>query len=491
MRILMLNPPFLPKFSRSSRSPAVSKGGTLYYPIWLAYTTGVVEREGHKVKLVDSPAENLTVAEVVKIAKKFRAGLVVIDASTPTINVDVKIAEEIKKETNAFTLLVGPHVSALPKETLKLSKKLDAVARHEYDYIVRDLAEELEKRKPNLAKVRGITYRKGNRILHNKDMPLIENLDELPFVSEVYLKHLNYKNYFYAANLWPEVTILSGRGCPYRCTFCVWPQTMTGHNYRKRSIENIADEFEFIIQNFKDVKEIFIEDDTFTADRERVRRFSRELVKRKIKISWSANSRADVDYKTLKEMKKANCRLLCVGFESANQKILNNIRKGITVEQIKKFMRAAKKAGILVHGCFMIGNQGETIDTIKETIKLAKELEPDTVQFFPIMVYPGTEAYEFFRRKGYLITNNFAEWLDSEGMHRTIVSRPWLSNEELVAWCDIARREFYLRPKYIAKKLLQAVTKPSEAIRIFKAAKTFLKHLNRAGYGYKYCSSGI
>ncbi|HIH21455.1 MAG: radical SAM protein [Candidatus Diapherotrites archaeon] len=478
LKILMLNPPFLPKFSRSSRSPAVTKGGTIYYPLWLAYTTGVLEKAGFETMLLDAPAESLSLQETAKKAAEFKPGMVVLDTSTASIYNDVKVAEELKKKLpKAFTVLVGPHVSALPKESLSLSKKISAVAKHEYDYILRDLALELEKKKPRLKKVKGLVFRSGKKISENPDMPFIENLDYLPFVSKVYKKHLNYKNYFYSANLWPEITILTGRGCPHRCTFCVWPQTMSGRAYRHRSVENVVEEFKYIKENFPDVKEIFIEDDTLTANRERVRQLCKSLVEQKVKIAWSCNARADVDLETLQWMKKAGCRLLCVGFESGVQEILNNIKKGTRIETIRQFMKDAKRAGILVHGCFMLGNQGETKETIKKTIEFAKELDPDTAQFFPIMVYPGTESFDFFKQNQCLTTLDFKEWVDSEGMHNTIVSRPGLSAKELVQLCDLGRREFYLRPGYVAKKAVQSITRPGERKRIFKSAKTFAKYL--------------
>lgn len=479
-KVLMLNPPFLPKFSRASRSPAVTKGATIYYPMWLAYAAGVLEKAGFNVMLVDAPARGHELNKVKEMTEKFKPHLIVLDTSTPSIYSDINVLKKLKKiMPKAFCVLVGTHVSALPGETLKLSRKIDAIARHEYDYILRDLAKELLKKKPDLKKVKGITYWEKGKIRHNKDAPLITNLDELPFVSEVYARHLNIYDYFYAANLYPEITILTGRGCPNRCVFCVLPQTLTGHGYRFRSVENVLQELGFIKREFPGVKEVFIEDDTLTANVPRIRKLCSEMIKRKLNITWSANARADVDLETLKLMKKAGCRLLCVGIESGNQQILNNIKKGTTLKGIREFFKATKKAGIMVHGCFMLGNIGETVETLKETVGFAKELDPDTAQFFPIMVYPGTEAFDYFKTHGYLLTEAFDEWLDREGQHKTIVSRPGLSAEELVAWCDEARRQFYLRPKYIASKALQALTKPREMKRILKSGKTFYKYVLR------------
>lgn len=477
MRILLLNPPFMDKFSRSSRSPAVTKGGTIYYPIWLAYATGVLEKEGHEVKLIDAPAENISLEKTLKIAEEFEPELVVIDTSTASIHSDIKVLEKIKEIHECFYVLVGTHPSALPEKVLRMSEKIDAIARHEYDYILRELAKELQKEKPELKNVRGLSFFRNGSVIHNEDMPLIENLDEIPFVSEVYKKHLKIENYFYAANLYPEITIVTGRGCPFRCTYCLIPQTLMGRQYRTRSVDNVIAEVEYIKENFPKVKEVFLEDDTFTANKYRVREFCEKLIEKRLKIIWSTNARADVDLETLKKMKEAGCRLLCVGFESGEQEILNNIHKGTRIDAIKQFMKDTKEAGILVHGCFMLGNKGETKETIEKTVKFAKELEPDTAQFFPIMVYPGTEAYDYFKQKGFLLSEDYSKWLDGKGMHNCMVSRPWLTNEELVELCDNARMEFYMRPKYIGRKIKQAVTDPKEIPRILKSGKTFSKHL--------------
>jgi len=445
----------------------------------MAYAAGVLMEAGHKVKLVDAPAENKGLKEVLAAAKRFKPELCVLDTSTASVHSDINVAGELKKEAGCFTVLVGTHVSALPEWTLKQSELVDAVCVKEYDYTLRDLAKELEKKKPSLGGVKGLAWRKDGKIKVNKERELIQDLDKLPFVSKVYKKFLDSKNYFYPANLYPEVTIVAGRGCPYRCTFCLLPQTLFSRQYRKRSVANVIEEVKYILENFPEAKEIFFEDDTFTADRKRVREFCGAVLEAGLKFTWSTNARADVDLETMKRMKAAGCRLLCVGVESGDQRILNNIHKGTTVVGIKRFMEDSKKAGLLVHGCFILGNQGETKETIRKTVDFAKDLEPDTAQFFPIMVYPGTESYKYFEEHGYLTTTDFSEWVNEEGSHNTIVSRPGLSNEELVAGCDLGRREFYLRPQYIGRKLKQGVTSPQEIPRLAKASGTFFKYLAR------------
>ncbi len=479
MRVLTLNPPFHPHYSRGQRSPAVIKSGVMYYPIWLAYATGVLEQNGFQVKLVDAPAAGRDLRYVLDLVDGWKPRLVVLDTSTPSIYNDVDVAQAIKQRVpGAFVVLVGPHVSALPEESLRLNDAVDAVARHEYDHTVRDLALAVQS-SADLDGVEGLSYRRNNEIIHNPDRPYIRDLDALPFVSEVYKRHLHIEDYFYSIARYPEVTIITGRGCPHRCTYCLWPQTLTGHRYRRRSAANVADEFEFIARELPQVKEVFIEDDTLTVNEQHTVALCQEFIRRDVGLPFTANSRASVSYETLRWLKKAGCRLLCVGFESGDQAILDAMRKGIQVEEFYRFAHDARRAGIMIHGCFMVGNPGETRRSLDETLKLALELPLDTAQFFPLMVYPGTEAYTWAQQSGYLISEDFRDWLTEEGLHNSVVSRPDLPAEELVQWCDDARRQFYLRPRYVLAKVREIIAHPAEARRVFKSFRRFVHYLFR------------
>jgi len=479
MRVLTLNPPFYPRYSRGQRSPAVIKSGVMYYPIWLAYSTGVLEQTGFRVKLVDAPAAGRDLNYVLDLVGGWKPRLVVVDTSTPSIYNDVEAVRAIKQRApDTFIVLVGPHVSALPEESLRLSDAVDALARHEYDYTVRDLALAVESG-ADLADVQGLSYRRNGEIVHNPDRPYIRDLDALPFVSEVYKRHLHIEDYFYSIARYPEVTIVTGRGCPHRCVYCLWPQTLTGRRYRHRSPWNVAEELEFIERELPQVKEVFIEDDTLTVNERHTVALCQELIRRDIRLPFTANSRASVTYETLCWLKKAGCRLLCVGFESGDQAVLDAMRKGIRVEEFYRFAHDARRAGVMIHGCFMVGNPGETRQSLDETLKLALELPLDTAQFFPLMVYPGTEAYTWAQRNGYLISEDFRDWLTEDGLHNSVVSRPDLPAEELVQWCDDARRRFYLRPRFILAKMLEIVAHPAETRRILKSFRRFVQHLFR------------
>jgi len=479
MKIYMLNPPFIPHFGRSMRWQDTGRAGTLYYPIWLSYATAVVEQK-HEVRLVDAPAWSWDLKDVLEDVKRFKPDLVVVDSSFPSLKNDIKIAEEVKKETEAKTILVGPPTSQFSDGILRNSN-VDIVARYEYDFTIMDVAEALEEGR-DLRGIKGISYKEGGKVVHNpnREFTNSEDLDKIPFVSKVYKKHLNVKNYFLNYCLYPMVQIFTGRGCPFRCTFCSWPQTFMGRNYRVRSIENVLDELEWIEENLREVKEVFFEDDTFTINRKRVIDFCREYRERGLKISWSCNARVDtLDLETMKEMKKANCRFLIVGFESADNAILKNIKKGFTVEQSREFARNVRKAGLFLHADFIIGLPGETKETIEKTRRFIMEIKPDQLQVSVCSPFPGTELYEWCKKNGYLITEDPDEYLDEHGHQKSIISYPWLTAEEVTKAVDEILKDYYMNFGYTMLILKQIFRKHGldEAKRLWRSAKIFIKYI--------------
>lgn len=476
-KVLMLNPPFLDKYSKSSRSPAVTKSGTIYFPLWLSYAAGVLDKEGYVLKLIDAPARCINKEQTLEEIKEFLPDLVVIDTSTASINNDLDFAKKIKDVLgNTKICLVGTHASACVSEILPQEKQIDFIARHEYDYTLPELAKAIEGYM-SLSDVAGISYVDEGRLVENPDREYIHNLDELPFVSKVYKKYLDINDYFYAHVSFPTVSIFSSRGCPSKCFYCMYSQVMFGKAYRKRSAKNLFDECVYITKEFPEVKEILIDDDNFAVDQENVQEFCRLMIDNKVNLKWVVQCRVTLSYETMVLMKKAGCRLVVVGFESGSQKILDGMHKGITIEQSLKFNKAAKKAKMRVHGCFMVGNPGETKETMNETLEFSKKLRLDTVQYFPLIVYPGTEAYEWAKTNNYITANSYDEWLLPDGMHNCVLSTPQVSNQELVEFCNYARKKFYLRPKYVLMKIGECLTNKDDFVRTFKSFKTFKKYL--------------
>lgn len=477
-KILLLNPPFLNKYSKSSRSPAVTKSATIYFPLWLSYAAGVLDKEGYTLKLIDAPARCITKEDCLEEIRAFNPDMVVVDTSTASINSDLAYSKVLKDTLPAVKIvLVGTHVSATVKEILPEYKDyVDFIARHEYDYTIPEIAKALEG-KMKFEDVLGISYCENGELKETANRPYIQNLDELPFVSMVYKKYLNYKDYFYAHVSYPTISIFSSRGCPSKCFYCMYSQVMFGKGYRKRSAKNLFEEIQYIVANFPDVNEILIDDDNFAVDQKNVQEFCKMMIENRIQLKWVVQCRVTLSYETMVLMRKAGCRLVVVGYESGSQKVLDGMRKGITLEMSRKFNDAAKRAKMRVHGCFMVGNPGETKETMQETLAFAKSLTMDTVQFFPLMVYPGTEAYDWAKEGGYIKANSYDEWILPNGMHNCVISTPKVTSEELVSFCNHARREFYLRPKYILMKAGQCLIHWDDFRRTLKAFGTFRKYI--------------
>jgi anaerobic magnesium-protoporphyrin IX monomethyl ester cyclase len=480
MKTWVLNPPFLKNYSRAQRSPAVTKSGTIYFPMWLAYCVGYLEKNGIDTMFNDAPAEGTTHEDVIAQGIKLNPGLVIMDTSTPSIDNDLEFAAKLKAAIpGVFICLVGTHASATTEESLVTGPAIDAVAKNEYELTMLDLARALQAdgRNADLSKIPGLHFRQGDKIIHNPDRPFTLEVEDIPWVSKTYKKYLNIEDYFNPNALFPMVTLLSGRGCPFSCTFCVYPQTVGGKRYRYRDVKDMVDEMEYIVREFPNAKSIFFEDDTLTLNQKRCVELSEEIIRRKVKISWTCNSRIDTDYETLKKMHEAGLRQVCVGFESGSQEVLDGMKKGTKVEKMMSFMDGARRAGVLVHGCFMFGFLNDTDKTVKETLDVALQLNPDTAQFYPLMVYPGTEAYNQYKAKGWLTKAKYSEWLTPEGLHSCVIRNERFSPEELVRLCDDARRKFYLRPSYWAYKARQLVRHPKEIRRTMKSARTFAKYL--------------
>ena len=476
MKVCFINPPFKAeygKFSRESRLPSIGHSGVLYYPLWLIYAAAVVEKDGYDITFIDAPAKRLneekTLARVEAEAKNSR--LFVLDTSTPSIYSDVKFAESLKKNyPESKVMLVGTHPSIMDEETMGFSNAIDFIARHEYDYIVRDTVRALDKG-IDITSVNGLTYRdKDGSIQKTPNAEHITDLDNIPFAAEFIHNHLDIHDYVFPAAELPEIQIFTGRGCPAHCYFCVYPQTLHGHQFRLRSPENVVAEFEYIVKNFPEVKEVVLEDDTFTANKQHVIEICNLLIEKKInrKLRWLCNARMNLDLESMKMMKKAGCHLIIPGVESYNEQILLNIKKGIKKEWIDAYMANAHKAGLLVHACYMVGNMGETHETMKTTMDAALRFKTDTAQFFPLIPYPGTEAFKWAKENGF-ISGKYEDYLQEDGTLNCVINTPELSAKELVDFCAMARKKYYMRPWYICHRIWMGLKDPADLKRSLKA----------------------
>jgi len=434
LKTLFLNPPSFNGFDggAGSRYQCTREVKSFWYPTWLAQLSALVEGS----RLIDAPAGDITLEQVLPLATDYE--FLVLYTSTPSFLNDVKIAEAFKQENPELIIgFCGPHVAVNPDHTVLASDAIDFVAGNEFDFTIQEIA----KGRP-LEEVDGIIYKKDGKPVHNKDRALIEDMDSLPWVTKVYKENLDTKDYYNGYMLHPYMSFYTGRGCKSRCTFCLWPQTISGHNYRTRSVDNIIGELTYARDNFPEVKEFFFDDDTLTDNIEQVEALAKEIGK--LGITWSCNAKANVPYETLKIMKDNGLRLLLVGYESGNQQILVNIKKGIRTDIARQFTKDCHSLGILIHGTFIVGLPGETKDTIEESIKYAQELNPQTIQVSLPAAYPGTFLYKQAIENGWLIDDTTL--VGDDGVQHSVLNYPHLSSNDIFEAVDNFYKRFYFRP---------------------------------------------
>ena len=417
---------------------------SFWYPTWIAQPAAMIEGS----RLIDAPAQEQSWDDIKHEVDDKE--LIILHTSTPSFRQDVQTAELIKQRNpKALVGMVGAKVMIEDEKSLKATTALDFVCREEYDFTCVELASG----KP-LAQIDGITWRgPDGAIVRNKDRAQIENMDVLPMVSPIYRRDLDLTKYYGGYQRHPYVSFYTGRGCKSRCTFCLWPQTISGHNYRFRSIPKVIEEVQYILKEIPQTKEIFFDDDTLTDNHERVEDLARALGalgfgKPGFKVSWSCNAKANVPRKTLEVLKANGLRLLLVGYESGNQKILHNIKKGLRVDVARQFTKDCHELGIVIHGTFILGLPGETLETIEETINYAKEINPHTIQVSLAAPYPGTFLYKQATENGWF--DGTDHLLTDGGTQIAQLSYPHLPAEVIFDKVEEFYKRFYFRPGKIA-----------------------------------------
>ncbi len=440
MKTLFLQAPSFDGFDggAGSRYQAKREIKSFWYPTWLAQPAALVPSS----RVLDAPADGLGVEQTLNIAVDY--DLVIIHTSTPSFPTDARFAEQLKARRPGLMIgMVGAKAAVDPGGTLSATTAIDFVCREEFDYTCQDVAAG----KP-LREIAGLSFRlPDGAIEHNPPRPMIENMDELPFVAPIYKRDLKIRNYFIGYLLHPYVSIYTGRGCRSRCTFCLWPQTVGGHRYRTRSARSVIDEVRWIKENMPEVREIMFDDDTFTDFKPRVEEIARGLGE--IGLPWSCNAKANVPYGTLKIMKDNGLRLLLVGYESGDDQILLNVKKGLSTDIARRFTEDCRKLGIQIHGTFILGLPGETRETIEKTIAYAKDINPHTIQVSLAAPYPGTTLYRQAVANGWLEENKVIHLVNDQGVQLAAISYPHLSREEIYHGVETFYRRFYFRPSKI------------------------------------------
>lgn len=441
MSALFLSPPSFDGFDggAGSRYQARREITSFWYPTWLAQPAALVPGS----RLLDCPPINMGMEETLRIADQYDH--VIIHTSTPSLRNDCKVAEAIKARRPGTTIgFVGAHAAVLPTDTLKASTAIDWVGRKEFDFTCKEVCEG----RP-LESVAGLSFRKDGRIQHNPERELITNMDVLPWVADVYRRDLDIEKYFIGYLLHPYVSLYTGRGCPAQCTFCLWPQTIGGHKYRVRSASNVAAEMAHMKQLFPQVREFFFDDDTFTANLPRAREIARHLAP--LGLTWSCNSRANLDEDTIRFLKDCGLRLFLVGYESGNDDVLRRIKKGVTTDEMRAFTRSCHKAGVVIHGTFILGLPVETPETIEQTLRFAQELDVFSIQVSLAAPYPGTELYEMARQNGWFSKKDKTDIVHGDGFQQSTLEYPGLSKEQIFDEVERFYRQYYLRPRPILR----------------------------------------
>src|SRR2546429_31613 len=463
MKTLLLNPPSFKNFDggASSRWPATREIASYWYPVWLTYPAGMLPGS----RLLDAPPHGITPEQTVEIARSYE--FVVLFTSTVGFANDVGLARMMKQAKPDLKIaFVGPHVQIKP-DCLVNNPEIDFIVTGEFDHSIVEFAEG----KP-VDQIAGAGYRQNGGIHLNPPRPSLqtEDLDRLPFATEVFKRDLVIENYNVPFLLHPYVAFYTSRGCPALCTFCLWPQTLSGHPWRVRSSDNVAREVKQALQLFPQAKELFFDDDTFPWAKDRTIELCKAL--KPLKFTWSCNSRVTAGYETLKAMKEAGCRLLIVGFESGDPQILKNIKKGATVEQAREFMKHCRKLGLVVHGDFQVGHPGETPETIERTIQFAMELDPETIQVSMSHPYPGTEFDAYLKKHNYAVDTVMT---DEQGHQLPVFQYPGLSRRDIMDAVERFYDRYYFRPHVIFRILRRAVFDRNDRSRLYVEAKAFLK----------------
>ena len=451
LKTLFLQAPSFDGFDggAGSRYQAKREVKSFWYPTWLAQPAALVPGS----RVLDAPADELTVEQSLAIARGY--DLVIMHTSTPSFPTDARFAELLKEANPSIRIgLVGAKTMVDPDGSLRATTAVDFVCREEFDYTCKDVADGLA-----LEDIKGLSYRRADGgIVHNLPRPMIENMDDLPFVAPVYQRDLKIDNYFIGYLKHPYVSFYTGRGCRSKCTFCLWPQTVGGHRYRVRSAQSVIEEVKWIKENMPNVREIMFDDDTFTdtSNLPRVEAIARGMGE--LGMTWSCNAKANVPYNTLKVMKDNGLRLLLVGYESGDDDILHNIKKGLRTDIARRFTADCRKLGIVIHGTFILGLPGETTDTIEKTIEFAKEINPHTIQVSLAAPYPGTALYRQAVAEGWLQETEAQHLVNEKGVQLAAISYPHLSKEQIYHSMEVFYKRFYFRPSKIWEIVLEMST---------------------------------
>jgi radical SAM superfamily enzyme YgiQ (UPF0313 family) len=424
-------------------------------PLGLAYIASYLEKNNIKVRIIDAIAEKLDLAALLETVADIPR-FIGITATTMTVKSALENAASCRiKFPQAIIVLGGVHPTLMPEDVL-VNTQVDFIIRGEGEESFLKLINGMDK-----DNIPGLSYRKDGKYVHNPYGELIKDLDTLPFPAYHLLPIANYKAALGSYKRLPVISMISTRGCPGKCTFCLG--SYLGGHVRMHSVRYLIDEIKMLQRDFG-IKEISFYDDTFTTYKHKVQEFCRQIIEEKIDLTWVCFARVDfIDGETLMLMKKAGCHQIMYGIESGNEQILKNIKKMTSMDKAKEMVALTKKIGIECRTAFMLGNPGETEETMQQTLDFAKKLDPDIALFNITTPYPGTEMYAWADKNNYLKTKDWSLY----DLSNAVMELPSVSSKKVEEFYKKAHKEFYGRPIYLIRKLFK--------IRSFSELKTAIK----------------
>jgi radical SAM superfamily enzyme YgiQ (UPF0313 family) len=468
MHILLINPPSPGDYPFTREGRCMQKEGvwtTVWPPISLCTIGAVLREAGFEVKIHDCPVEGINRDGLKTITADYKPDLLITNSSTPSIKHDLTIpalAKEayLKVKVAAF----GIHVGVLSEEVMCETPELDYILRGEPEFTALELAKALAKGE-TLQNIAGLSLRLNGKVEHFPDRGFFPDLDALPFPA---WDLVNLDSYRLPFNRRKFVMVMSSRGCPYDCTFCV-AQSYYGKKIRKRSAKRIVDEIEWNIKH-NGISDFFFWSESFTILKKNIIELCDEIINRGLKIRWVCNSRADnIDRQMLGKMKSAGCWMISYGVESGEQAILDRAQKRITVEQVRNAVKLTRKLNFQIAGHFVLGLPGETEESLKKTEKLALELDLDYAQFYCASPWPGSRFYDEAKREGWLNTDDWDKYEQSF----CVLDYPELSGERIMQIRDKMTKAFYYRPK-IVWKTVKKIKSPTELKNFLGMIKDYL-----------------
>ncbi len=474
MKVLVTNPPW-PGEGYGARSdvrwPHKRMDKYLEYPIYLAYIVAVLEEAGLEVAFIDAVMEEMSIEAFSEAVAKIGPDLVVIECSTPSIYYDLESARAAKESSvGTFVALIGSHPTFFHQEILEENPAVDGIIRGEVEMTIKELALHLA-RGEDLTQVQGLTYRQGSQIQVNAPRPLIEDLDSLPFPARHIVSHDGYRAAIYSGDR--PTAMVSSRGCPYHCVYCLWPETLYGHKFRARSAENVVDEIEHVVRDYG-VDEIYFDDDCLTLNKGRVLEMCKLLLERGVDVDWIVQARVDtVDREVLAAMKEAGCHYILFGVESGSTKMLEVMKKRITLDRVRQAFKDCRELGIKTQAFFLFGVPGETNETIEETIEFAKEINADSTQFAIAIPHPGTELYQTCVDNGWLV---FDSWEDFAA-ENSLIETEELTRADVERARIRAYRRYYFNSRFVARSVLR-VRSLQDIKRLFRGGRSVLDRIS-------------